>query len=379
MKTDYCIKQIKEICRKGSSNVAQKDLIGNDGEYPIYGASGLIKKVNFYQQDDPCIGLVKDGSIGKVFLLPPKSSVISTMQYIFPNEGYSLNYLLYCLQSLDFSKYKVGSVIPHIYFRDYGEEKVRIACNISEQNKIVDFLNSEFQRIDIVKNNAERNLKNAQNLFYSLCEKTFSEIDAPSVSVSSIAKVTSGYAFKSSSFKPSGKYQVIRIGNVKQNQLRLSSSPVFIDEQNESVLSKSVLKVGDIVVTQTGTKHKMDYGFVALVTTDGLLLNQRVARIRFTSEISVAKWFLYYSFTNAYKKQFFAHEGGTVGQGNVGIGALTGMCFPLPDNDSINSAIMVLDRLNDKCRTLQEEYVQTIALCDELKQSLLKKAFKGEL
>ena len=87
MKTDYCIKQIKEICRKGSSNVAQKDLIGNDGEYPIYGASGLIKKVNFYQQDDPCIGLVKDGSIGKVFLLPPKSSVISTMQYIFPNEA----------------------------------------------------------------------------------------------------------------------------------------------------------------------------------------------------------------------------------------------------------------------------------------------------
>ena len=39
-----------DICKKGSSNIAQKDLENKEGEYNIYGAGGLIKKVDFYHQ-----------------------------------------------------------------------------------------------------------------------------------------------------------------------------------------------------------------------------------------------------------------------------------------------------------------------------------------
>ena len=46
MRPGYSIKRIKDICDKGSSNVAQKDLEGHEGDYPIYGASGFIKNVS---------------------------------------------------------------------------------------------------------------------------------------------------------------------------------------------------------------------------------------------------------------------------------------------------------------------------------------------
>ena len=80
-----------------------------------------------------------------------------------------------------------------------------------------------------------------------------------------IAYIFSGYAFKSADFKDYGKYQVLRIGNIKQNLLRLSENAVFIDKIDDGLLKKSLLQKGDLVITQTGTRHKRDYGFVAMV------------------------------------------------------------------------------------------------------------------
>ena len=115
--------RLGDICTKGSSNIAQKDLDARNGAYPIYGASGFIKNVDFYHQEKPYIAIVKDGAgVGRVMQLPAKSSVIGTMQYIIPNEGFSVEYLAYALEHMNLSKYYLGAAIPHIYFKDYCSE-----------------------------------------------------------------------------------------------------------------------------------------------------------------------------------------------------------------------------------------------------------------
>ena len=89
-----------DVCKKESSNIAQKDIMECEGEYPIYGAGGFIKNVNFYQQELPYIAVVKDGAgIGRTMLLPAYSSVIGTMQYILPidYEIYSIFIMLLCI------------------------------------------------------------------------------------------------------------------------------------------------------------------------------------------------------------------------------------------------------------------------------------------
>lgn len=122
-----------DICTKASSNIAQKDLENCDGVYPIYGASGLIKYVDFYQQENPYAAVVKDGAgVGRVMQLPAKSSVIGTMQYIIPNEGVNVHYLAYAMEHMNLAKYYTGTTIPHIYFKDYCKEKLR-AHNLDEQ------------------------------------------------------------------------------------------------------------------------------------------------------------------------------------------------------------------------------------------------------
>ena len=148
--------RLGDVCEKGSSNIAQKDLEGNEGKYPIYGASGLIKYVDFYKQDKEYIAIVKDGAgVGRTMILPAYSSVIGTMQYIFPKNNIDISFLYYAITHMGLGKYFSGATIPHIYFKDYQKEKFNI-YEIEEQKKIAYVLDKITELIDKRKQQLEK-------------------------------------------------------------------------------------------------------------------------------------------------------------------------------------------------------------------------------
>ncbi len=173
MKKGWEIKKLGDVCDKGSSNVSQNQLENDNGIYPIFGASGLIKNVSFYHQDKPYLSIVKDGAgVGRVTKMEAFTSVIGTLQYILPNEGIDLDYLNYTLMSVDFKKYVAGAAIPHIYFKDYKNEPF-LWMPLPEQRKIVSLLNEAFATIANAKQNLQRNLQNAKELFQSELNNIF--------------------------------------------------------------------------------------------------------------------------------------------------------------------------------------------------------------
>lgn len=147
--------KLEDVCYNGSSSLSQKDIIMLEGKYPVYGASGLIKYINFYKYDKEYIAIVKDGAgIGRTMILPANSSVISTLQYIFPKENINIRYLYYALNAMDLSKYYSGVTIPHIYFKDYKKEELYLPI-IDEQINIVNKLDKIREIIDIRKKQIE--------------------------------------------------------------------------------------------------------------------------------------------------------------------------------------------------------------------------------
>ncbi len=44
------MRTVGDVCERGSSNVSQNQLDNEVGDYPIFGASGLIKNISFYRQ-----------------------------------------------------------------------------------------------------------------------------------------------------------------------------------------------------------------------------------------------------------------------------------------------------------------------------------------
>ncbi len=148
------------VCTKSSSNIRQKDIADSTGKYPIYGASGLIGYVDFYQHDKPYIAVVKDGAgVGRVYLLPAYSSIIGTMQGLIPNDDVLPEYLYYVAKQLHLERHYTGATIPHIYFKDYKEDRFRLV-NLSEQRNIVEL----FRKIESIIDSKQKVLNDLNTL-----------------------------------------------------------------------------------------------------------------------------------------------------------------------------------------------------------------------
>ncbi len=197
--------------------------------------------------------------------------------------------------------------------------------------------------------------------------------------VSEVADTFGGFAFKSTEFLEDGKYQVLRMGNIRPGIIRYNESPVFFNELSEQMRNKALLKIDDVIITQTGTKGKRDYGFTVLINKSNLLLNQRIAAIR-SNEKSLPKYLLYYTWTDTFKNQYFANETGNVGQGNVGMKAVTDTLILVPPTLSEQQLIVseIESRLS-VCDKIEESITQSLLQAEALRQSILKKAFEGKL
>lgn len=374
MRQGYEIKRIKEICKKGSSNVAQKDLKDCDGEYPIYGASGFIKKVNFFHQEEECIGLVKDGAgVGRVLFLPPQSSVIGTLQYIKPNEGYDIRYIGYCLQSINLSKYSQGATIPHIYFKDYGEEQVVVATDTLEQQRIVDILDAEFAKIDALQDNAEKNLQNAKDLFQAVLRKKLEPKEGwNTASLSELYDVRDG-THDSPKYVSTG-YPFVTSKNLKNGEIDMSDVKYISKADFDKINERSKVDKGDVLFAMIGS----NLGHPALVVDEPQYAIKNVALFKVPTNMSGL--LLTYLLSSDIVMNKVNKEKNGSSQPFVSLKYLRNFIVSVPktlkEQEELASAIKQQDI---RCQTIIGHYYKTCLLCNDLKQALLRKAFNGEL
>ncbi|WP_374362292.1 restriction endonuclease subunit S [Cloacibacterium sp.] len=140
--------KLEDICEKQSSNISANKIEDNFGDYPIYGATGILKNIDFYEIESDYVSIIKDGAgVGRLFYCKGKSSVLGTLDVI-KSKGVNLYFILLLLSRVDFKKYITGSTIPHIYFKDYKKEKIQIPSQ-EEQEKIAQFLKNLDNKINV--------------------------------------------------------------------------------------------------------------------------------------------------------------------------------------------------------------------------------------
>ena len=244
-----------DVCKKASSNIAQKDLQDKIGAYPIYGASGLIKQVDFYQQDKEYIAVVKDGAgIGRTMLLPAYSSVIGTMQYLLPKEGIPIDfkYLFYAVEHMNLAKYFSGATIPHIYFKDYQKEPINIP-DIDTQRKI----SRIFDKIDALIISRKEQRTRLDQIVKSRFIEMFGVYPANPMGweIGTIRDIVTEVRYGSS--RPAvdgGKYPYLRMNNITYGgELDLSDTKRIDIPDNE--LDKCTVRRGDVLFNRTNSKE----------------------------------------------------------------------------------------------------------------------------
>ena len=374
MRKGWEIKTVGDVCKSASSNVSQNSLDSNIGEYPIYGASGLIKKVDFYHRDKPYLSIVKDGSgFGRITIMSAYTSVIGTLQYIIPNEEIDLNYLYYNLLSIDFKKYVSGAAIPHIYFKDYKTEPF-LWMPIIEQKELVAIIDDTFESIERAKSNAELNLKNAKELFESYLQNIFENKGKnwEEKTLGEACKVERG-----SSPRPIDKYFTediegvnwIKIGDTKHVDKYIYSTRQKITK--DGALQSRFVDIDDFILS-----NSMSFGKPYIMKTQGYIHDGWFV-LRLPKNIDTE--FFWYLLASPYTmNQFVSLASGAIVK-NISGDLVKKTILPIPPLNDQKNIVKKLDDLSKETKRLENIYQQKLNDLEELKKSILQKAFNGEL
>jgi type I restriction enzyme S subunit len=369
--------RIKDICDKGSSNLKQKDVENGKGKYPVYGASGIIGYIDTYHQEKEYISIVKDGSgIGRVSFMPAHSSIIGTLQYILPKEGYNIKYISYCLQSLNLSEYKQGAAIPHIYFRDYGEFVVKVEENIAEQERIVALLDAEFEKIEAIKANAASQLQAAKDLFQAALKENLTPKEGwEDYTINDVISDLRTGLNPRVHFKlntPDADCYYITVRELKGFSIEIDEKTDLVNKDAiVRINQRSHLQIGDVLFSATGT-----IGNTALIKEIPQNWNIKEGIYVMTphKEMLDSKYFIYLLSSDYFLKSVRAKAEGT-GVKSIAMKNLIKLPVSLPPLSEQERIAARLDAISEKVKALQANYDKTITLCNDLKQSLLKSIF----
>ncbi|WRE79838.1 restriction endonuclease subunit S [Helicobacter pylori] len=156
--------RLGDIANYLTSNLSAEQ-ITQQGKIKVYDVNNFIGYTNTtFISDKPYISIVKDGSVGRVRILPPKTNILSTMGALIANHKTTTEFLFYLLSNFDFKNFTSGSIIPHIYFKDYKEKTISLPP-LNEQIAIANILSDLDSEIISLKNKKRQfeNIKKALN------------------------------------------------------------------------------------------------------------------------------------------------------------------------------------------------------------------------
>lgn len=287
--------KLKDLLHNKSSSISINQLEDNVGNYPLYGASGFLKCIDFYEMDSDYISIVKDGSgVGNISFHEKNTSVVNTSEYILPKENLNIHFIFYLLQTINLDKYKTGSTIPHIYFKDYSIEKVKIP-KYDEQKKIGILLKNLDAKIEILDNK----LQMCQNFKKYLMQQIFTQklrfgktSEWETFALNDIGKTYNGLSGLSKDNFEKGNSKYITYKSIFDNNILKSDFTENVDLNNKS---QNEVKKGDLFFTGSSETPE-EVGMVSVLssTVEDCYLNSFCFGFRLNNNYDVNPLFLAY-------------------------------------------------------------------------------------
>lgn len=364
---------------------------GDLGEKYLFKSSEYISKLGLKNSSAKmfpkgAIVLAMYGAtIGKVSILDIEASTNQACAVIIPNENIDTEFLYYFLLSQKdiFIKKGKGGAQPNISQAIIKEHDINLPP-LPEQQYLSQKLTALGDEVAQTKQRLEAIsalLKQfRQSVLADAVTGRLMEIAPRMTKMSDIAKFQNGFAFNSEDFSKSGEWQVFRLGNIRDGFLFYENKPVFISEKLAKTQEKFIPKVGDSLISMTGTRFKQDYGFACMVEKDEkILVNQRVGRIIPIKDKIIPKFLNLSLRSEQFRQQFFKGETGGVNQGNVGSKHIMSISINLPTLEQQTQIVQKVETyfaLADEIETQVKTALEKVNL---LTQSILAKAFSGEL
>ena len=290
------------------------------------------------------------------------------------------DYIFYYTKSknyLDFiSASQVAAAQPNVNAEKYSNLEIPLPP-LEEQKRIVKILDEKIAQLETIKANAQTNLQNAKDLFQSQLTKAFSNTSWEKKRLGDVCEIrpskseTTKYLSDDDnvSFLPMEDLQIMNYYIEPKQSKKLK----------EISGSYTCFANGDVLLAKVTPCFENGKQGIAKDLTNGVGFGSS-EYIVFRPASKLLSEYLYYSLaTSDFRENGKKHLLGACGLKRLSKDYVNEYNIPLPPLPEQKRIVEELDTLSEKVRQLQEIYTKQIANCDELKQSLLQKAFSGDL
>ena len=377
MKTNWQTKKLGEVCNiYQPKTISAKEMVA-DGMYIVFGANGIIGRYNKYNHEEPQLLITCRGATcGSVNISQPKSWITGNAMVVRPKDTLlDLKYLEYIFRGgLDMSKVITGAAQPQITRANLEPVEISYPESLTEQRRIVKILDEVFEKTAKAKENAEKNLQNAKELFESYSQDVFADKKdkwdkKKLIEICIVERGSSPRPIKNYVTESSDGVNWIKIGDTKNIDR-------YLYKTNQKITKKGAgksrfVKEGDLILS-----NSMSFGRPYIMKTSGYIHDGWFV-LRPNSNLDTEYFYDAISSPQV-QKQFIALASGSVVK-NISGDLVKKAVLPIPSLSEQKLIVKKLDALSVETKKLEAIYKQKLADLEELKKSVLKKAFSGEL
>lgn len=370
MRTDWLEIELGQVCNIISGR-NQKNVINPNGKYPIYGSAGIFGYSDDFLCEPGTTIIGRKGTINSPLYVNEKFWNVDTAFGLSPKELINNKFLYFFCRSFNFHKLDKSTTIPSLAKRDL--EKIIIPISpLPEQRAIVSKIEQLFSELD----NGIDNLKTAKEKLeiyrQAILKKAFENL-SKSDYLGDIAEVKRG----KSKHRPrndkslfGGKYPFIQTGEIRSaNGGTINSYKATYSEKG---LDQSKLwPKGTLCLTIAA-----NIGETAFLGFDACFPDSVVGINPIEEKLNIK----YLNFYIQKIKVEIDSQASATAQKNINVKFLENLQIPLPNN--VKKQISISQKIEYQfsvCDKVADSINESLEKSEALRQSILKKAFSGEL
>lgn len=386
--TKWEIRKLGDVCEFFNGQAHEK-CIDENGKYKVINSKFISSEGLIYKKTNIALSPLVKNDIVLCMSDVPNGKTIAKCFLVDKNDTYTLNQRICVIRSTLFdAKFLYYQLNRNKYFLSFDNSENQtnlrkddiLNCGLlipplPEQQRIVAILDEVFDGIAKAKANAEQNLKNAQELFESYLQSVFETKGNgwEHISLGEVCKINDGTHFSPKNTNE-GEFMYITAKNIKPYYIDLTKITYISAKDHKEIYSRCSPVKGDVLYIKDGATAGI--GAINMIDEEFSLLSS-VALFKCSSKINNS-FLVHYMNSKIGRKNFLGYiDGAAITR--LTLIKLKNVCISLPPIETQQTIVQKLDALSLETKKLETIYRTKIADLEELKKSILHKAFSGEL
>ena len=374
------VKRLGEVCEildNLRKPITKRDRV--DGDYPYYGATGILSYINDYIFNEKLVLIGEDGAkwfsgANSSFIVKGKYWVNNHAHVIRPNRSIVLDkWIVYFLNFSDLTEFVTGMTVPKLNQGNLKQIKIPLP-SLSTQKYIVTILDKAFAEIAKAETIAKTNLQNAKELFESYLDNVFKN-KSDDWEEKTLGEVCVKAESVNPKLNPKKKFVYIDVSSVNKETKIIEKITILLGKDMPS-RARKLIKTNDIIFATVRPTHQRITLIPNKYNNQVCSTGYYVFRPKNILNSSIIYYFL---LTCDFNKEMERLQKGASYPAVTNKEVESQTIFFPRSLEKQKKIVQKLNQLQVKSKKLEAIYRQKILNLEELKKSILQKAFSGRL